>query len=965
MGTAGAVAKLSLLVMTAWLAFEPGAAGASTIVATWTPGPGGFDDPTRWTFSTPPEAATFPNNDGLDSFSVSIDADALTASNVDLAVASTIDSLQVGAGDRLALASSLTVDASSLLPGSGTVRNDGVVEVGPNGLLAFVGDGVLEGGGELLVQAGSSPALRLTGSVASLTQEAGHTIRGGGTIDLNQSMLLTNRGSIGSSGPDMLSIAGDLSNSGELRVGDAGVLVEGELSNDSAGTIHIAAGSELEVLGGVVLRGGLLTLGSASRGVFSSFASSSGRVVLESGASLESAFKMSIGADVVLDEAKVESGFVIFVRGNGSIEGSGVVVPGAGRQLLVSSGGSIAPGGAGIGRIDVDGGFDLGRGGTMVSEVGGAGPDEFDRLVATGGALLLERDVLKVSLISGYQPLRGDAFELIEAASLRALSPLSRAIAVPDIGNGLFLVPDIETTAIGQNLVVAAKAQVTASWTPGSDGDYEDSTRWSFDQPLPEGSIRIPDEDGRSLYHARIDGDGGAASSVALSGHVRVESLTVGEHNVLAIADGALLEIRGGGGRPGAGVIANDGRIELEAAGGGAEIRAQAPLRFEGSGELVLSDHAGNRIGRAGGGRLTIENAAGHTIRGSGTIALGSGSNFGQDDSRTQLTNAGTIEADGDSALTIEGFVTNTGLLRATGSGGLTIKGRTSGSGGTIEVLPGSRLGTWRDLSSSRLSFDASEPSSIGGWLTVGELEVLNGSVVTASKWGGAIHARVAGGSNLIITPVNIWKIRGRFELDDGRLETERLRLDRGGRLEGKGIVSLTGSQANFEIRGGEIAPGGTGAGELVIETGAFELGVFGTLELGLGGTQSGAEYDVLTVLGTSVFDGTVLVEWIDAPNGQPFAAARGDSFDVLQSSFALSVPADLVLPELEMGLGWTASIVSSGGLDRLRLTIVPEPKTALLLGIGLVCLAAWSRPARRANARLPRHRQRLSPANR
>ena len=92
----GAYGALGGLVATLVLAT---AAPAATILAEWTGGVGGYEDPAFWSFDTPPASATFPDNGGGDDFQVVIQA--ADPSVVSLAADVEVRSLDVGAGHEL------------------------------------------------------------------------------------------------------------------------------------------------------------------------------------------------------------------------------------------------------------------------------------------------------------------------------------------------------------------------------------------------------------------------------------------------------------------------------------------------------------------------------------------------------------------------------------------------------------------------------------------------------------------------------------------------------------------------------------------------------------------------------------------------------------------------------------------------------------------------------------------------
>ncbi|MCC6706959.1 MAG: hypothetical protein IT492_05265, partial [Gammaproteobacteria bacterium] len=111
------------------------------------------------------------------------------------------------------------------------------------------------------------------------------------------------------------------------------------------------------------------------------------------------------------------------LRGNGSIDG----------RLVLSASGVLTPGDANdeTGEFDVAAGLDL-LGGTFAVDLGGTARADYDVLDVHGAAHL--GGTLKVSLLSGFVPVLGDAFEIILADSI---SGAFGAMLLPTLGDGL------------------------------------------------------------------------------------------------------------------------------------------------------------------------------------------------------------------------------------------------------------------------------------------------------------------------------------------------------------------------------------------------------------------------------------------------------------------------------------------------------------------------------------------------
>jgi hypothetical protein len=154
--------------------------------------------------------------------------------------------------------------------------------------------------------------------------------------------------------------------------------------------------------------------------------------------------------------------------------------------------------------------------------------------------------------------------------------------------------------------------------------------------------------------------------------------------------------------------------------------------------------------------------------------------------------------------------------------------------------------------------------------------------------------------------------------LHGGTIATPVVSLERG--LLGEGTVE--GDVTNA----GRVAPG-VGAGALDV-TGSFTQTSAGKLSILLGGTQPGTDYAVLSVLGTSTLAGTL--EVMLAPGYHP---TIGDAFEVLKTGSFVGQFGSYV--GLDLGDG--VSLVPAYGPGSLVLRAVPEPGTALLVGLGLL----------------------------
>jgi hypothetical protein len=115
---------------------------------------------------------------------------------------------------------------------------------------------------------------------------------------------------------------------------------------------------------------------------------------------------------------------------------------------------------------------------------------------------------------------------------------------------------------------------------------------------------------------------------------------------------------------------------------------------------------------------------------------------------------------------------------------------------------------------------------------------------------------------------------------DDATLDAQFIDLD-GGTFVGSGLV-----RAEIENRFGVVSPGDP-VGLLTVE-GIFANRQGGMLQIDIGGTIAGDEYDVLEIDGLTVLGGTLEVRLAELGNGI-FSPSVGDAFEILTSTEEIS----------------------------------------------------------------------------
>jgi len=267
-----------------------------------------------------------------------------------------------------------------------------------------------------------------------------------------------------------------------------------------------------------------------------------------------------------------------------------------------------------------------------------------------------------------------------------------------------------------------------------------------------------------------------------------------------------------------AGTFTNNASVTLNSAGNGATLRFVNGATLAGTGAVTLSNNGSNYLMASNGSEaLTI--APGATIQGAGNISPG----FSGGSNMLRITNQGLIHANISGAALV---------IRAEASNN----------------TPFTNTGTLRASNGATLAFSGSSTLTNNG----GTLDVLAGSTISAG-----------GGITLLQTA-------GTIDLNGGDMNFP-LGVDlNGGQLIGTG--TFTGPIRN---NGGIVGPGHS-PGKITVN-GNYSQGANGTLNVEIGGTTPGTEYDQLKVNGTATLGGTLNVTLI---NG--FRPAVGDVFQII-----------------------------------------------------------------------------------
>ncbi len=161
------------------------------------------------------------------------------------------------------------------------------------------------------------------------------------------------------------------------------------------------------------------------------------------------------------------------------------------------------------------------------------------------------------------------------------------------------------------------------------------------------------------------------------------------------------------------------------------------------------------------------------------------------------------------------------------------------------------------------------------------------------------------------------------------------LRIKNGiGTLTSTGTISGKGEIQGNVINSGIVSPGSSPGIETI--TGDYVQDPSGLLLIEIAGYTQGTEYDVLNITGTATLSGTLDVDLLS-----DFIPTNGSSFTFLTAANGITGTfTTLNLPVLPEGNNWNVIY----GSNDVRLSVAPEPVSAILFVSGVPVLALWRR---------------------
>lgn len=455
---------------------------------------------------------------------------------------------------------------------------------------------------------------------------------------------------------------------------------------------------------------------------------------------------------------------------------------------------------------------------------------------------------------------------------------------------------------LGPNAVVAGRGAIGRSWLWSGTMDLVNEGRIIVDATTDDLAIEVADLDHRGYLIVR-DGQLSIRNAASPGGLGMVE-VSGGRLALGGLCDSSLLaRLKTGGGTIRIdGTITNQlldlgGSTRWELAGilrGGTVISSRGACLTIPAGVLPrlemltfgadLEIEAAARLGArstAFAGAVRFLGAAGRLGTEADSVVFAGPVRFDASGSSVieALTN-GTVTFAGGSVLSGAGSI---GLAPSTGAAmQLDLNGLIRADGGTLRLaagLAGPVQGAIEISGGGTLRFDS--PVTSQAMLTCsagGTLQLDSGGLVTSGDWSCDGTVALGAGTGLI------WR--------QGELS---------------GLARITG---DLVLESGRLAPGGAGAGRLVVE-GAFTQRAGAELAIGIGGVGGGSGHDLVDVMGAASLAGTLNLMRLGSFVPQP-----GAIFDVLTAASVTGGWGSV--SGSSFGPGRTAQVTISGSAARI-----------------------------------------------
>jgi hypothetical protein len=859
----------------------------------------------------------------------------------------TLDGRSVAQGGEgtLTLNGSFKSDFNTTTTMLGTLNNLGTILVnagfGTNTALSLGTAGapnlVLQGGGTLTLNTYSSPSggsvyIEAAGTSYGLTN-VNNTIQGEGVIG-NGSLILTNEAggvinanSTGSNQPGGLSTAltlngsGGVTNAGLLEATNNGALQITNTVNNSGGNITAnGSGASVQLYNGGDIQGGTLnqlngaTLGTAVSNTATLDGSTNGALTLSKGSTYTTPLNS-------------QTQVLGTINNNGTIRLTGG--SGTNTELTLISNTTLQGGGT----VTLN---------TVSSIFGGS-------VYIQGNSLTLTNTN---NTIQGAGIIGNGSLTLVNGGTIFANSP-SQTLLIN--GSGDITNDGTLEVASGSVLHVTNGPFTKFSGTTLTGGTYNVSGTLEIDQLGNTGGEIVTND-------ANIILNGTASSFVDDAG---LNALTK-----LATNAGSF-DITGGQNFTTAGNFTNNGTLTV------------------GSGSLFdvhgnLTNISGTTI--SGGtydlaGTLKANNAVGLTTNSANIILTGTGE-LESENGVNALTDLATNSSgasftiNGGANFTTAGNFTNNGTLTVGSSTSkfdvkntLTNLSGTTLSGGTYNVTGTLQYGNTSAIATNSASItltgssaqilDSSSANALGGLASntsTGKFTVTGGQTLTdsATAFSNAGSLTVGASSALTLSSATgTYTQTAGTTTVDGTLTSKGGMTFSGGSVFGNAGTFNAGTNALTNSATFNIGNTTNAAGSEAV-TGGYTQGSTGVLDISIGGTTAGTQFDQLNISSAAKLNGTLNLDLI---NG--FVPTVGETFDILNASSVTgkfpTVTGTAINSTEEFTVAYNATNVTLDVVSDPKTSTAfssancdpkatPEPSTLLLLGSGLLLTAHYAR---------------------
>jgi hypothetical protein len=835
--------------------------------------------------------------------------------------------LIVGASSTFDVNGSLTNISGTTISG-GTYDLTGVLKANnATGIVTNAANITLTGTGALEDQSGANALVGLNDNASG----AGFTINGGANF----------------------TTTGAFTNAGTLTVGSGSTFFATGNYNNTGGTTTVQSGGTFSgkgtVSSGTFTNGGILEATAGNTLDLQSSVANTGGTILATGS----------GADVLLDNTTITggtlttaSGGTITTTNTPTLNGSSAITISSGSALSVANGQIVQATGT------------ITNNGTVSLNSSGATTE----LRLTGNTTWGGTGTLSLSNNAGNLIAASAGTDALTNSSTIAGSGTISGLLVKNSGTidanqstALIVTPSAGSNTNSKTLEATAGGTLDLKGTWTNAGGTITATGAGSQVLLDSSKIT-----------------GGTLTSASSGLLIAENGATI---SGLTISTGSTLDVNNAQTLNASGTITNNGTINLSSTGSNTELVFTAAAdTLSGTGKLILGNNAANIV-TATSANDVLTNS--ETIQGSGNIGNG---NMGL------VNNPGkSIIANQSTPLIIDtsskGFnnkgtlsVSTGDTLQITGGSFLNFSGGTL-TGGTYSVAGTLQYNSTTDITTNAATIsltgaaakitDQNGNNALTGFTTnssTGKLTLSTGQSLTDSAAAVTNAGTLTVGKNsklLLSAATGTYTQSAGTTTVDGTLQAKGGITFNGGSVFGNGGTLSVGTNtvtdnATFNIGDQTMKPGK----ETI--AGKYSQGSIGALNIDIGGTTAGTQYDQLTITSTASLNGVLNLDLI---NG--FVPTLSETFDILNASsitgtfatingtsingsehFGVVYNSNNVTLDVLSGPGGTPTWGGGGQLASNTLASgtnggvagTPEPGSLVLLGSGLLGLASFAR---------------------